>query len=132
VLFVTGEVDVGVAWNGNAYKARQENSDIRYIHPREGVIIWMDNLVIPKNAPHGELAHQLIDFLLRSDMAQIITERIGYTSPNAEAIKRLKPALRNDPTVYPDDGILSKGEYQTDIGPAITIYSEYWEKLKAE
>lgn len=132
VLFVTGEVDVGVAWNGTAYKARLEDPNVRYIYPREGFIIWMDNIVIPKNAPHPLLAYRLIDFLLRPDMAQFISEKIGYTSPNAEAFKRLNPILRNDPNVYPDDSILSKGEYQTDIGSAITIYSEYWEKLKAE
>jgi len=67
----------------------------------------------------------LIDFLLRPDMARIITEKIGDASPNAEATKRLKAQLRDDPTVYPGEGVLSKGEYQTDIGPAITIYSKY-------
>jgi spermidine/putrescine transport system substrate-binding protein len=132
VQFVTGEVDAGVAWNGVAYKARQEDPAIRYVYPKEGVIIWMDNLIIPKNAPHPELALQLIDFLLRPDMARLIAEKIGYTSPNLAAIKRLRPALRDDPTVYPSDELLSKGEYQTDIGAAITLYAEYWEKLKAE
>jgi spermidine/putrescine transport system substrate-binding protein len=132
VLFVTGEVDAGVAWNGTAYKARLEDSRLRYIHPSEGVILWMDNLVIPNNAPHAELAHQLIDFILRPGIARLITEKIGYASPNAEAVKRLDPQLRGDPTVYPDEAIVSKGEYQTDIGPAIAIYSDYWEKLKAE
>ncbi len=132
VLFVTGEVDAGVAWNGVVYKARQEDPDIRFIAPRDGVILWMDNLVIPKNAPHAELAHQLIDFLLRPDIARTITEKIGYASPNAAAIKLLKPELRDDPTIYPPDAILEKGEYQTDIGPLITLYAEYWEKLKAE
>ena len=92
----------------------------------------MDNLVIPKNAPHAELAHQLIDFILRPDMAQIIVEKIGYTSPNAEAVKRLPPALSQDPTLYPDAQKLAEGEFQTDIGPAIKIYADYWEKLKAE
>ncbi len=132
VQFVTGEVDAGAAWNGVAYKARQEDPAIRYVHPREGVIIWMDNLVIPKNAPHVDSAYKLLDFLLRPDIAHVIAEKIGYTSPNLAAVKLLQPELRDDPTVYPSDEILSKGEYQTDIGAAVTLYSEYWEKLKAE
>lgn len=132
VLFVTGEVDAGVAWNGVIFKARQEDPAIRYIHPKEGVVIWMDNLVIPKNAPHVDLAYKLVDFLLRPDIAQTIAEKIGYSSPNAEAVKRLSPELRDDPAIYPNDEILSNGEYQTDIGEAITLYAEYWEKLKAE
>lgn len=132
VQFVTGEVDAGVAWNGVVYKARQEDPAIRYIHPQEGVVIWVDSFIIPKNAPHVDLAHKLLDFLLRPDIAKLIAEKIGYTSPNAAAVKLLEPKLRGDPAVYPSDAVLSKGEYQTDIGQAITLYSEYWEKLKAE
>ena len=132
VLFVTGEADAGVIWNGAAHRIQREEPDFRYVYPAEGVIIWMDSLVIPKNAPHAELAHRLIDFLLRPDIAQLTSEKVGSATPNAEAVKLLSPELRNDPTVYPDDGVLAKGEYQTDIGAAIMIYTEYWEKLKAE
>jgi spermidine/putrescine transport system substrate-binding protein len=132
VQFVSGEVDAGVAWNGIARKARLEDANIRFVHPQEGVIIWMDNLVIPKHAPHPELAHRLLDFLLRADIAQKITKSVGYTSPNLAAVRQLPAELRNDLTAYPSDDILSKGEYQTDIGAAITLYSQYWEKLKAE
>ncbi len=132
VLFMTGEVDAGVVWNGAASRIRREEPSFEYVYPKEGVIIWMDSLIIPKHAPHAELAHQLINFLLRPDIAKIISEKVGSATPNLEAIKLLPPALRNDPMVYPSDEILSKGEYQTDIGEAVTLYTEYWEKLKAE
>ena len=131
VLLATGEIDAGMVWNGSAYHARLEDPNIRYIYPREGCLIWMDNLVIPKGAPNPDNAHRLLDFLLRPDIAALISEKIGYASPNAEAVKRLKPELRDDPTVYPGEDILRKGEYQTDIGDAVTVYAEYWERLKA-
>lgn len=131
VLLVTGEVDAGMVWNGNAYLAHQENPDIRYIYPQDGCVLWMDNLVIPKHAAHPEAAHRLLNFLLRPDIARLISEKIGYASPNVEAVKQLPPALRDDPTVYPGPDILEKGEYQTDIGTATPLYTEYWEKLKA-
>jgi spermidine/putrescine transport system substrate-binding protein len=131
VLLITGEVDIGMVWNGNAYLARREDPGIRYLYPREGCLIWMDNLVIPKGAANVDHAHRLLDFLLRPDIAALISEKIGYASPNAEAVKRLSPELRGDPTVYPSDEILSKGEYQTDIGAAAAVYAEYWERLKA-
>jgi spermidine/putrescine transport system substrate-binding protein len=130
VLFVTGEVDAGVMWNGNAYQAQREDPELRYIYPREGCILWMDNLVIPKGAENPENAHRLLDFLLRPDIAGLISEKIGYASPNAEAIKHLKPELRDNPVVYPPVEILENGEYQVDIGEAVTVYTEYWEKLK--
>ena len=132
VLFVTGEADAGVVWNGAAKRIRRESPGFRYVYPKEGTIIWMDSLVIPKNAPHAELAHQFINFILRPDIGRLISESVGSATPNAEAAKLLAPAIRNDPRVYPSDEVLAKGEYQTDIGAAVTIYTEYWEKLKAE
>lgn len=132
VLFLTGEADAGVAWNGAAYRIRREDPNFRYVYPTEGAALWMDSLVIPKNAPHPDLAHRLIDYLLRPDIARLISEKVGAASPNAAAVKLLQPELREDATVYPDDAALSKGEYQTDVGEAITVYTQYWEKLKAE
>jgi spermidine/putrescine transport system substrate-binding protein len=131
VLLVTGEVDAGVVWSGNAYQAHKEDPNIRYIYPKEGCLLWMDNLVIPKGAGNLDNAHRLLDFLLRPEIAKLISEKIGYASPNAAAVRLLKPELRDDPTVYPNSDVLDKGEYQVDIGDAITVYAEYWEKLKA-
>lgn len=131
VLFVTGEVDAGMMWNGNVYRALQEDPNIRYVFPREGCLLWMDNLVIPKGAENIDNAHRLLDFLLRPDVARLITERIGYPSPNAGAVQLLKPELRDNPVVYPGDEVLRKGSYTVDLGPAVTVYAEYWEKLKA-
>lgn len=132
IQFLTGEVNAGVIWNGVAYKVNQEDPNIRYIYPKEGVIIWMDNLAIPAHAPNPANAHKLIDYLLRPDVAKTISEKIGYTSPNREAIQLMPQKLRDNPYVNPPDEILLKGEYQTDIGGAITLYTEYWEKLKTE
>jgi spermidine/putrescine transport system substrate-binding protein len=131
VLFVTGEVDAGMMWNGNAYQARKEAPNLRYIHPRDGTILWMDSLVIPKGAENPDGAHLLLEFLLRPDIAALISSKIGYASPNLEAIKQLPAVVRDDLVVYPPDEILQKGEYQTDIGESITVYTEYWERLRA-
>lgn len=131
VLFVTGEIDAGMMWNGNAYQARKEVPHLSYIHPREGCILWMDNLVIPRGAENPDGAHRLLEFLLRPDIAALISTRIGYASPNAEAVRQLPAEVRDDPEVYPPDEILQQGEYQTDIGAAITLYTEYWERLRA-
>ncbi|CAL1239305.1 extracellular solute-binding protein [Candidatus Methylocalor cossyra] len=130
-LLVTGEVDVGMVWNGNAYLAWKENPAIRYIYPSEGCLLWMDNLVILKGAENLEAAHRLLDFLLRPEIGKLIGENIGYALPNAEAVKLLAPEVRGNPTLYPGDEVLAKGVYQTDIGPAITLYTEYWARLKA-
>jgi len=68
--YLEGETDAGMIWNGEAYMARQENPAIEYIYPDEGVILWLDSLVIPGNARHVENAHKFIDFILRPEVAK--------------------------------------------------------------
>lgn len=128
--YLEGETDAGMIWNGEAYMARQENPAIEYIYPDEGVILWLDSLVIPAHARHVENAHQFIDFILRPEVAASISEEIGYASPNLAAVATLDEDVRNDRSVYPTAADLINSEFQTDVGEAITVYQKFWERLK--
>lgn len=130
-LFLAEEVILGMNWNGEVYMANQENPSIRYIYPKEGVTVWMDNFVLSKKAKNVDAAYQFIDFILRPDIAKIITEEIGYTSPNLEAIKLLPESLRNNRIVYPTEEDLKNAEFQTDVGRALPLYEKYWQRLKS-
>lgn len=125
------EATIGMIWNGEAYMAAQENPDIQYIFPKEGPLIWLDSMVIPKHAANKDHALAFIDFILRPEISKMISEEVGYASPNLEAIALMDPAVRNNPTVYPPAEILAKGEFQLDVGEAILVYEKYWEKLKS-
>jgi len=128
--FLTQEVTAGMLWNGEAYMASRENPQIRYVYPKEGVMMWMDNLVISAGTRNMEGAHRFIDFVLRPDIAQQISEEVGYSSPNLAAIQRLPEKVRNNSTVYPSDADLKNVEFQTDVGAALSIYDQYWQRLK--
>ncbi len=128
--YINEEVIMGLTYNGEAYMASKENPNIRYAYPKEGVILWMDSLTIPKNAKNVDNAHQFINFLLRPEVAKEISEEMGYATPNKAALKLLKPEIQNNPTIYPDKKIIDAGEFQTDIGNTIVTYEWYWEMLK--
>ncbi|HET8707396.1 MAG TPA: extracellular solute-binding protein, partial [Pseudomonadales bacterium] len=132
VPFIDGEVNIGMIWNGEAYMAAKENPDFKFIYPKEGVAIWIDNIVIPKHAKNIENAHKLIDYLLRPEVAKAISEEIGYASPNLEAVKLLPKEIRENRTAYPAAEDIKNGEMQLDVGPTIKLYEEYWDKLKAQ
>jgi spermidine/putrescine transport system substrate-binding protein len=129
--YLEGETDAGMIWNGEAYTAHDENAAIIYIYPQEGAALWMDNLVIPKTARNIDNAHVFIDFLLRPEIAKQISEEIGYASPNLAAVAMLDEEVRVNRTVYPIAADLKNAEFQTDVGPSITVYEKYWELLKA-
>ena len=128
--FLNKEVDIGLLWNGEAYMASQENPSIFYVYPEEGVMLWVDSLVIPKSAMHVESAHKFIDFLLRPEIAAMISQEIGYASPNKAAMNEMPEEVRNNPTVYPEESLVQRGEFQLDIGDSITLYEKLWEELK--
>lgn len=130
--FLQGEATIGMLWNGSADRAAKENPDIKFIYPKEGAIIWVDNYAIPKGAKHIEAAHKFIDFLLRPENAKIVLETMGFSMPN-EGVKALLPAEEvNNPVLFPPEEEIKKGIMQSDVGDAVDIYENYWNKLKTQ
>ncbi len=128
--FVSEEVVAGVCWNGDAYVAMQENKDLVFIYPREGVPLWMDNFVIPRAAAHKENAHAFIRYLLRPDVAAKCIEEYNYTSPNLAARALLPEEMGKSTVVYPGKEELKNSEVTLDVGDALKLYDKYWELLK--
>ncbi|MBE1425812.1 spermidine/putrescine transport system substrate-binding protein [Desulfomicrobium macestii] len=127
---LNNEVQAAVLWNGEAYIATGENPDIRYIYPTEGYSLWIDNLCIPKNAGNADNAHLFIDYLLRPEVAAFICQEMGYSTPNLAAQAILPEDVRGNAIVYPGAEDMARGEFETDLGPAVKAYEECWMRLK--
>lgn len=127
---LNNEVTAAVLWNGEAFVASGENPDIRYVYPKEGFSLWVDNLCIPKNAANVGNAHIFIDYLLRPEVAAFICQEMGYSSPNLAAQATLPEDVRGNPIVYPSPEDMARGEFETDLGPEVKAYEECWMKLK--
>jgi spermidine/putrescine transport system substrate-binding protein len=128
--FLNQEVVAGMIWNGEIYMASDENPAISYVYPKEGAIFWVDNMIIPVNAPNKDNAHAFINYILRPDMAKQICEYVGYAPANASAMDLYDQDLKTNKIVFPDSEDIDNGEFQTDVGDAILTYEKYWEKLK--
>ena len=131
-ILANGDVTIGVIFNGDAYKATQLNPHLEFIYPKEGAFIWIDNMVIPKNAPHLDNAYKFINFILQPKIAKEITISSGFSSPNLAAIALLPKAVRDNPILYPSQAILKHASYEEDLGEANAIYEHYWFLLKLQ
>jgi spermidine/putrescine transport system substrate-binding protein len=94
----SGEYIIAHCWSGSAMQARQGlgdefsgNPDIAFVIPKEGGMIWQDNLVVLASSPNAYTAHVFMNFLMRPDIAARNTEYIGYLTPNAAAEEQLSP-----------------------------------------
>lgn len=131
-LLDQGEVDIAVEWSGDIFQVMEENENIRYVIPKEGTIIWTDNLAIPKDAPNKALAEEFINFVLEPEISAQISNYVKYGTPNKAAIEQElieKEDLEN-PGIYPPPETLKKLEYAVDLGKDTSLYDDAWTELK--
>jgi len=130
-IIIDEDATVGMAWNGDAFKASRENKHVNFIFPEDGFVIWVDNFSIPVNAPHKEEAYEFINFIMRADIAKEIALATSFPTANLAAQKLLPPEIRDNPAVYPPKEVLRRGQFQTDLGDdTLALYEKYWEELK--
>jgi spermidine/putrescine transport system substrate-binding protein len=129
-LYVDEDVLIGMVWNGDLYKAQQENPEIAFIYPKPHYIISIDSMAIPIYAPHLDNAHRFINFILRADIAKKLSLSTGYSSANRAAMHLMSEELRKNSTIYPDSATLKRSQIQEDVGKQNLLYEHYWELLK--
>lgn len=130
-ILIDEDALLGIAWNGDVFKTREENPHVYFVYPKEGFVIWVDCLAIPKNAPHLEQAYKFINFMLQPQVAKQIAEKSGYAITNTKGIELLPDRIRKDTIIYPDKETLERGHFQRDVPiETLNLYNKYWEQLK--
>jgi len=128
---VAGEAALALMWSGDAQYAIDLNPDLAYAVPQEGSNVWVDGMVIPKDAKNKENAEKLIDFLCRPDIAKMNCEYVRYACPNAGAIELMGEEYTGNPVQNAPEDVLNKCEFFNDIEPAfLSVYEAMWMEVK--
>jgi spermidine/putrescine transport system substrate-binding protein len=118
-LLLSGEVDACLEWSGDILQVAAEDEDLAYVIPVEGSMLWTDNMVIPKGAPHPGNAHAFINFILTPEVHAEIAAEVGYGCPNQAALDLIPEADRTNPAIYPAEETLARCEYATYKGEQV-------------
>ncbi|MDR1012377.1 MAG: spermidine/putrescine ABC transporter substrate-binding protein [Coxiellaceae bacterium] len=130
-IYIDEDAIIGMSWSGDHRLAKEENSNLEYIYPKEGFPLWIDNWAILRDAPNVEQAHKFINFMLRPKIAKQITIITGNATANKSAIKLLPKKLQYNHIVNPPQKIIRQGQIQFELDDKIRqLYEEYWELLK--
>ncbi len=130
-LLLSGEVDLAVEWNGDIVQIMEEDKDIAYVVPKEGGMVWMDNICIPAGAPHPNNAHAFINHIQDPVVNAEAANTIHYPTANLSAQKMVLPADLANPSIYPPEETLANCEQVVDVGDATRLYDEAWTAIKA-
>ncbi len=102
-----GATCVAHGYSGDILQARERAAEankgvtVIYRVPREGAVLWVDVMAIPKDAPNPEAAHALIAYLLKPEVIAAASNHIFYANANSAATSLLSAELREDPEIYP-------------------------------
>ncbi|EJS90312.1 PotD, partial [Pasteurella multocida subsp. multocida str. Anand1_buffalo] len=129
--FISGETDIGLLWNGSIRIAKNEGATVEMIYPKEGTMLWIDNLAIPSNAKNTENAYKLINYLLSADVSEKLTLNIGYPTSNLEALKRLPKELTDDHATFLTQEVIDRSQWQVDVDNAIDLYEGVLSKAQS-
>lgn len=129
-VLVSGEAAVGMIWNGFSAKARSENPALEYSYPKQGYVVWMDNVVLLEDAPNRENALKFMDFLLQPENAAAVTNFAQYTAGVAGVGDLLDPEIvaspeLNPPADAPAGQFVRVCEEETQV-----LYDAIWTNLK--
>ncbi len=76
----SGEVYMHSWWDGDSMKARKEdNAPIEYAQPKEGLVGWLDSMVVPKGASNIDSAKTFINWMSEKEHATAEFNYYGHT-----------------------------------------------------
>ena len=106
-------------WSGDAIQLQADNPDIKFVMPKEGCMLWSDNMVIPVGAPNPTAAEAWMNYVYDPKNQAQITDYNYYVSP----VKGVKEILqKQDPKAAKSDLIFPSKQFtaKCDAAPALT------------
>lgn len=134
---VSGKLWIGHIYSGDAISACDKNSDIKYIIPKEGALLWIDNLCMPRNAQHKRTAELFINYILEPKVSADIANYLTYANCNKAARDYTLKEILDNPAIYPSEEMLKNCEFYKPIGTAeeLTqrekIINKIWSELQS-
>jgi putrescine transport system substrate-binding protein len=132
-----GELCLAFGYSGDVVQAKNRAADakngieIAYSIPREGAMIWIDMMAIPKDAPHPENALKFIDYILRPEVIAAISNTVAYANPNSLATEFVDEAIRDDPNIYPPPEVRQRLFFDKPVTPQYErLRTRAWTKVK--
>ena len=116
-MLESGEGAAALLYSGDALMAAEENEDLTVVIPKEGALMWIDNLLISSEAKNWAGAHLFIDYILEPKVAAACANYAWTATANHGAEEHLEAELLADPAVYPTAEVLERCEFLSKEDP---------------
>lgn len=110
--------------NAIAEVEEADMANVGIMFPREGGGLYLDSMVILKDAKNVDMAYEFINFILRPEIYARIMDAYGYPGliPAADQFRQVEPFYTADD--------LPNHEFRLDVGNAIDLYTRAWQDIR--
>ena len=123
----TGEVGMCVMWKARGVMWQNAGVPVQAVTPKEGVVLYVSDFVVPKNAQNKAAAYAYLDAMLEPSAQVAFGETMGYnpTVTNVklpEAVARRVAFSKEEQTrlITPNYDYIAKNDFQL---------KEWWDKV---
>ena len=132
-----GDICLAVGWSGDVLQARDRASEanngvtVEYVIPKEGAMMWFDNMAIPADAPHVEEAHAFLNFIMKPEIVAKATNYVFYANGNKASQEFVDKEVLDDPAIYPSAETIDNLFTTTTKSPqAMRARTREWTRVK--
>ena len=133
-----GDACIAVGWSGDILQARDRAAEanngvtVEYTIPKEGALMWFDNMAIPADAKNVAEAHEFLNYMMRPEVIAKASNYVFYANGNKDSQPLLNKEVLEDTAIYPDAETIQKlYTVSTKDAKINRIQNRVWTKVKS-
>ncbi|MCB1757739.1 MAG: extracellular solute-binding protein, partial [Gammaproteobacteria bacterium] len=104
---------------------------VEFSIPKEGALMWFDQMAIPTDAPHVDNAHAFLNFVMDAKVMAKNSNYVYYANGNKASQEFLNEDVIGDPAIYPPEETVKTLYTKTPYSPkAQRVVTRLWTKVK--
>ncbi|KMK65830.1 polyamine ABC transporter substrate-binding protein [Puniceibacterium sp. IMCC21224] len=133
-----GDICVAFGWSGDILQSRDRAAEadngveVVFNAPKEGALMWFDQMAIPVDAPNPDGALKFLNFIMDAQNMAAASNYVYYANGNKASQEFLIEDVIGDPAIYPGEETIKNLYTVSPYDPKIQrVVTRLWTRVKS-